>query len=1097
MRLWRDPAQEGGGGTPSPTPLDGAELLDEALRLSGGARQQFLAGLERRDAAAANELRELLRNLPDPETQVDAGARPEGDAFLGEPAVGELIGGCRIDSVLGRGGVGTVFSATQQQPERAVALKILRTAGARVSHMRRFRTEAAVLGRLAHPAIARIYSSGVATRGTVDMPFLVMERIEGARSVVEWAGGGAGRKPSRDEIVRCAIKVCDAMAFAHGRGVLHRDIKPSNILVGADGEPHVIDFGIARIFGEGASPDDTLAGALIGTPGYMALEQFELESADLDVRVDIHAIGILLYEMIGGQRAYEIPRQMYFDAAQIMRKREPVPLERIDATVPRDLSAIVAKAMSKRREQRYATMAELAEDLRCHLAGDPVRARPDSPVRRVVRFARRYPAWSAAIVAALAGLSLSAAISRSTLGYVRDLRRYAEGQRELVEVQRRLAEEQRVRAESTLLLSAAQDGSIRDVESSLDSIRGRVDPLVAGFARRMLDQSSQPALWKASAHLETGALSGDRTKWLVSGEAPRPALIDLARGTVLEFRVPESIGWAACMSRDGTRAYVTGSTGTIYVYDESDRADGAKRLATVGEFSARMLEGMGGRRLLLAHGAASLSTVDTKTGEVWTTRVAESVRLVRGLAWDGAGRAFMSLSSGRVLEVEVRESAPPVVRDFIVPERVAGGVTTMTLSPDGSVLALGTWYGEIAFADARTGDELGGCNASHDVWDIAFSPDGTKVAVGDRGGHIHEFAVPSGNEIASYGVFKPDPAWAVGYLADGSIVANVGPEVHLIDATPAWSVRMETCPVPIPVAVAVRPAEGGRPERLRVLAPTGEVFELPLETGRWSRMPIASEQQSRVGAFDAEARRLASWSDDKLVLHDLSDGTTRTFGVSRESAGALAWSPDGSRLALVDRTGVACLEADGRIVRVDSRLGSNMIYRIEWLDDDRFVMFDFPGVATEFVVEGGTLRAVAGFATVSAPAPRRLGERWVFPMISGTIAVTSTGGVERIAELSESRTMQLLGHRDISRSVDATPDGMLLASGGFDGTVRIWDLAKGASAVTLSASDRPIQFVAWLDGKRALIALDYAGRVRLFDSVSRADRRAAGALGAK
>ncbi|MFZ9880210.1 MAG: serine/threonine-protein kinase, partial [Phycisphaerales bacterium] len=341
MRPWRDPAHEGGGGTPSPTPLDGAELLDEALRLSADARQDFIEGLERRDPAAARALRELIRNLPDPETAMDSGAKPGADAYLGEPAVGELIGGCRIDSVLGRGGVGTVFSATQQQPERAVALKILRTAGARVSHMRRFRTEAAVLGRLAHPAIARIYSSGVATRGSVDMPFLIMERIEGARSVVEWAGGGAGRKPTRDEIVRCAIKVCDAMAFAHGRGVLHRDIKPSNILVGADGEPHVIDFGIARVFGEGASPDDTLAGALIGTPGYMALEQFELESADLDVRVDIHAIGILLYEMLGGQRAYEIPRQMYFDAAQIMRKREPAPLERIDATVPRDLSAIV------------------------------------------------------------------------------------------------------------------------------------------------------------------------------------------------------------------------------------------------------------------------------------------------------------------------------------------------------------------------------------------------------------------------------------------------------------------------------------------------------------------------------------------------------------------------------------------------------------------------------------------------------------------------------------------------------------------------------------------------------------------------------------
>ncbi|MFM7051472.1 MAG: WD40 repeat domain-containing serine/threonine protein kinase, partial [Planctomycetota bacterium] len=811
----------GGGGASERGPLDVAELLDEALQLEGAKREEFLASVARRDAAAATELRELIGNLPDPEPASVAEQPSEpaaADEFLGEPASGAVIGGCRIDSVLGRGGVGTVFSATQLEPQRAVALKVLRTAGARVSHMRRFRTEAAVLGRLSHPAIARIYSSGVATRGSIDMPFLVMERIEGARSVVEWgAGSGGAARPSREEMVRCIAAVCDAMAFAHGRGVLHRDIKPSNVLVGADGQPRIIDFGIARVFGDGQGPDDTVAGALIGTPGYMAPEQFELGSADLDVRVDIHAIGVLLYEMLAGRRPYDIPRHLYFDAAQLMRTIEPAPLERVDATVPRDLAAIVAKAMNKDRDQRYTTMAELAEDLRHHLAGEPVRARPDPVLRRLARFARRHPAWTAAIAATLAGLALSAALSRSTLGYVRDLRRYAEGQRELVDVQRRVAEEQRVRAESTLLLAAAQSGSIRDVEAALESIRGRVDPIVAGFARRMLDDSSGPPLWRASAHLEMGRLSPDRTRWIVAGEPPRAAIVDLARGTVEELEIPEKPSWAACFSADGSRAYLMGDSGTVYVRDGSGPEARFRELARLDPASRQMIEGFDGRRLLVAHGAGDVSLVDTQNGQVWTTRTGRSTRLARGMAWNGSGPAFVAFGGSSVGIVDLVESGEPVVRDFPLPARVAVGAHTLALSPDGRTLAVGTAYGEVAFIEVATGADLGGCSARHDVWDIAFSPDGARVAIADRGGHVHEFDAAAGRELGEYGVYSHDPAWAVGYAADGGIVANIGNAVHRIDASPAWSVDMQQCPVPIAAAFGVVPAQDGRPERLRML----------------------------------------------------------------------------------------------------------------------------------------------------------------------------------------------------------------------------------------------------------------------------------------
>ncbi|MFZ9914880.1 MAG: WD40 repeat domain-containing protein, partial [Phycisphaerales bacterium] len=564
--------------------------------------------------------------------------------------------------------------------------------------------------------------------------------------------------------------------------------------------------------------------------------------------------------------------------------------------------------------------------------------------------------------------------------------------------------------------------------------------------------------------------------------------VDLARGTVDAFSVPERVEWGACISGDGKRAYVAAASGTIYVRDEADKAAGVRPIASVGELSLKMLEGMDGRLLLVAHGGASLSTVDTASGVVRTTRIADAVRLVRGLAWDRKSRAFVAVSSGSVFEVEVREGEAPALRETTVPARVAGGVVAMSMSPDGSLLALGTYYGELSFVDARTGVELGGCSVRHDIWSIAFSQDGQKVAVGDRGGNITEFAAPSGALLESYGVYSPDPAWATGYAFDGRIVANVGPAVHVIDSSPAWSERMEDCPAPVAVAFGVCAAEGGLPERIRVLAPSGEALELKPDSGRWSKLRLAVEQPSRVGAFDAQARRLASWSEDTLILHDLSDGSMRSLRMPRVSMGSVSWSPDASRLVLADRSGVACLLADGSLARAPGGLGANMGYRVEWIDGDNFVLFDFPGVATHYEIKNGALRAAEGFQTESTQSPRRLGGRWVLPLLNGTVIVSAAGGVELLSSVRTRGAMQLLGHRDVTRTVDMAPDGTLLASGGFDGTVRIWDLAEGTTMVTLSVSNRPIQFVRWIDGKRALIAIDYAGGVRFFDSVSRLDR---------
>ena len=185
------------------------DLLDAALAMTPDERARFLDGLAARHEDRARELRELLEALPDPEYPTDtitpveqASGSAAGlasnkshddshDPYVGEPLVGELLGGCRLTSVLGRGGIGTVFAAEQVEPPRPVAVKVLRAASARASHVRRFQTEAAALARLEHPAIVRIYASGIARREGLDLPYMVMERVTDATTFVDWARASA------------------------------------------------------------------------------------------------------------------------------------------------------------------------------------------------------------------------------------------------------------------------------------------------------------------------------------------------------------------------------------------------------------------------------------------------------------------------------------------------------------------------------------------------------------------------------------------------------------------------------------------------------------------------------------------------------------------------------------------------------------------------------------------------------------------------------------------------------------------------------------------------------------------------------------------
>ncbi|MEO1130874.1 MAG: serine/threonine-protein kinase, partial [Planctomycetota bacterium] len=249
------------------------DLFLRAIALEGSAREDFLADVVRSDPIAGAQLRELIAANARMPTSFLAGSRPGEGATAPHP---EWIGPYRLVREIGRGGMGVVYEAEQQHPRRRVAIKLVPPAFASEQLLERFRFEAEVLGQLESPGIARIYDAGSADVGGVSTPYIVMEHIEGLPLDEHVASRGLPRR----QIVELVARVCDAVQYAHQRGVIHRDLKPSNILVtvrdaalgaspsdGGSGIPKILDFGVARLVGGMQSEAmHTAHGISVGTP---------------------------------------------------------------------------------------------------------------------------------------------------------------------------------------------------------------------------------------------------------------------------------------------------------------------------------------------------------------------------------------------------------------------------------------------------------------------------------------------------------------------------------------------------------------------------------------------------------------------------------------------------------------------------------------------------------------------------------------------------------------------------------------------------------------------------------------------------------------
>jgi WD40 repeat protein len=844
------------------------------------------------------------------------------------PGAPPVVPGYEILGELGRGGMGVVYRARQVSLHRAVALKMIRAGEyADEAERARFRAEAEVVARLQHPNIVQIHEVGEA-QGS---PFFSLEYVEGGslRDLLARGPQPAAQAAALLEAVARAIEA------GHRRGVIHRDLKPANILLTADGQPKVVDFGLAKRLDSG--PGQTQSGAVIGTPSYMAPEQALGKAHTVGPAADVWALGVLLYELLTGRPPFLA--DTVFDTLQQVVAQEPVPPGRLNAKIPRDLETICLKCLRKDARQRYPSAEALAEDLRRFQEGRPVQARPLGRLGRAYRWARRNPATAAAVAVtalfllAVAGgaLALAAQESAHSEGLTQAFRK-EETQRQLAE--NRLVLSRRRLAENYLEKALALGGRDRDPARALLWLARAVEaapdaPADQSAIRRNLTAWGLhvPALRAVLQHpssVNTMALSRDGKTLLVGAGQTHPAprgaarLWDVATGRPLSPILHHTDAvHAVAFSPDGRRAATGSVDKTVRLWDAASGAPQGQPLRHAHSVYTLAFS-PDGQTLATgcgpSFGNGEVRRWSVATGEPLGPPLQHQGQINR-VVFSPDGSRLVTCSGDRTARLWEAATGKPVGQ----PLRHLGPVMAAAFSPDGELLLTGSLDRTARVWNARTGEPVGKPAVHLDaVYAVAFSPDGRLALTGGGTevpprGHAFVWDVRAGRALGatlSHGhqvsavAFSPDGRTTLTSSRDGtarlweaSTGRPVGPPLQHqgIVFTAAFSPDGRTI------------LTGGADGAVRL----------------WSALParafgtaLKTAKQPGGLAFAPDSRRVITRTDDELQLWDAATGRPR--GEIRPSQGRFgqwALSPDGKALLVAGPKAVGLWEtATGRLL---------------------------------------------------------------------------------------------------------------------------------------------------------------------------------------
>jgi serine/threonine protein kinase/WD40 repeat protein len=1047
------------------------ELFLEVLPLDAERREEVLAVRCAGNERLGEEVRSLLRASEsggDAVAFIETSAVPGGlsgilaDIGAEQAELPAAIGAYRVVRLLGEGGMGTVYEARQRSPDRRVALKVLRAPMASRDVLRRFMREAQILGGLQHPGIAQVYESGVyhpEGRPGAAQPYFVMEFVEGI-PLSEHAG--APGRSTRESVALLAL-IADAVEHAHLRGVVHRDLKPANILVTPEGQPKVLDFGVARAVGreEHQTSLRTDVGQLIGTISYMSPEQVSGSSggAGVDQRTDVYSLGVVLYELLTGRLPHDVRGSSIAHAAQRIISEEPPRMSSIRRELRGDLETITGKALEKDPARRYQSASELAADLRRYLANEPIAARPATAAYQLRKFVQRNTALAAGAGLAVAALALGAGISTFMAINESRLRQDAETSKAAAEVSDTAAR----RTAYRLALAAADAVGGTDPVKALAHLDAAPPELRGWEWSYLRDRFTTPKAVAGSEHPEdacstavardgtplgavvvggevrlvdlrtarvVGTLAGvrgtrltrplmsDDAAMVVAHEAPEGAPAPEASPVVAfgpdrreRWRTPIACRYAR-LSPDGVSLAVESEDRRVVLYrigDDTPVFDAPEPATTQPRargFDCSFHRGCT-ELAVQFHDPVEYRTFDARSG----ARIVSPSSEFGGYTDMGDDR-FATLVQRRI---EIRDRATRRLVQTL--QGHTSHILCVALSPDGSRIASASADRTIRVWDLGTGVCEAVISTEREVLSLRWHHDGRSLLAADAIARVSLLRASSGTDLVLRGhhtyvyhaIFSPDGRYIVS--------AGWKDEVRVWDSVSGDSVATLTegdSPFTDPPAI-VGFARGS--SDLVVMAWSGEVREWTL--GSLARVGAPRARESLppfvglMGTLEWTARRVCT--DGGQCTAVTADAT---LIADNDGEDLPLLTPGGERVRTlhpgVGRVRAVAFSADGATLAAAG-------------DDTRIALLD--------VASGSVRRYLAGHrAPVYTIAFSPDGSRIASGGNDNTIIIWDPGSSDPLLELR--------GHAAYVHAVSFSPDGRRLVSASGDTTVRVWGRAS-------------------------------------------------------
>lgn len=1038
------------------------------------------------------------------------GTLPPDDSGEGIGRLGEFI----LLRQIARGGMGVVFEARQRWIGRRVALKILPAVAAMdPQQLRRFEVEVRAAGALHHEHIVPIYSVGC----EAGVHYYAMQLIEGwsLAEVIAKLRQGAGKafepaepqttekadpaavtaaeddddgehQPDRSDlaptqvdptalgpshpgfVARLGLQAAEALEHAHREEVIHRDIKPGNLLLDNDGRLWIADFGLARLQGDSSL---TATGVLVGTFRYMSPEQAVAgRGIPVDHRTDLYSLGATLYELLTLRPPFDDADGRV--ALRRISEETPPSIRKLNPAVPIDLETVVLKAMAKEPNDRYATAAELADDLRRFLEGRHVLARRPSPLDLASRWAYRHRLAVASAVLLL--MLVTTALGVAVVLIAREQSRTADalaevkaGRNDLITARNRADENARLARQSERM--ARELLYVADLKLAATALDDRDPLLMKEYLDRHLPEAGETDLrdfawWflKAQGEMPFDELSGpgpalyfiafspDGTQMATCGEDAVIRLYEQPGDHLIaEIETGQVEVNGVAFSPDGRRLASAGDDGTVRLWDLETREQIRQIQAVEGGKAYQVAFAMGGGVLVSCGSEEAIRLWDAETGAPIGALEAETIsdrpRSVEAIAVSPDGRHLAAAGPNEVARVWDLESRS------ITWERVAPGRPGwVTFTPDGSRVAVSRKRGFFAVSDWKSGKVVFERQLRDDAESMAMLRGGTVLAIADRAGMIHLLPLPAPDgsesspgqpELHLPWLAHDDRIYALAAAPDGETLFSAGSDGrprcwHPFDPDGSRErfARLE------PLGCALHPdgrtvllAERGG---VRILDPGSDDPDQFLHLGDADFSQLKLDREGRLLAVDGRP----TGQEDGLsliVVWDLDAGND-----------LLRWqTPEGTRISAID------LSADGR------RLAAYVGRAPEVPVGDRVsvLLFDLQ--------KGGPPRIVP------MPNAQSFGNTMMVAFSpNGRLLAASDGHDVRLLDPQTGRTFQTLTgeHSGTAHALAFGPKGRLLASAGDDRRLVIWDLEAGTPILSTLSQGTDIRSLSFSPDGRLL-----------------------------